>query len=152
MRTVLAITIAALTALGAGTALAQAQPPPAPPQDFSTVQVVAHTLAGNVHYLEGRGGNIGVLIGSDGVVIIDDQFAPLTEKIVAAIGTLTDEDIRFVVNTHVHPDHMGGVASVRCPDRRFDHRARQRAGPHDARHSRWTTRAGCCMADRHVRG
>lgn len=111
MRTVLAITIAALTALGAGTALAQAQPPPAPPQDFSTVQVVAHTLAGNVHYLEGRGGNIGVLIGSDGVVIIDDQFAPLTEKIVAAIGTLTDEDVRFVVNTHVHPDHMGGNAN-----------------------------------------
>jgi glyoxylase-like metal-dependent hydrolase (beta-lactamase superfamily II) len=100
----------ALMALGVGTAFAQAQPPPAP-TDFSTVQIVVHDLAGNVHYLEGRGGNIGVLIGSDGVVIVDDQFAPLSEKIVAAIGTLTDEEVRFVINTHVHPDHMGGNAN-----------------------------------------
>jgi glyoxylase-like metal-dependent hydrolase (beta-lactamase superfamily II) len=110
MRIVSAIATVALTALGAGTAHAQAQQAPAQ-QDFSTVQVVAHALAGNVHYLEGRGGNIGVLLGSDGVVIVDDQFAPLTEKIVAAIGTLTDEDVRFVINTHVHPDHMGGNAN-----------------------------------------
>jgi glyoxylase-like metal-dependent hydrolase (beta-lactamase superfamily II) len=111
MRIVSAIATVGLTALGIGTAYAQAQPPPAAPQDFSTVQIVAHALAGNVHYLEGRGGNIGVLVGNDGVVIIDDQFAPLTEKIVAAIGTLTDEDVRFVINTHVHPDHMGGNAN-----------------------------------------
>jgi glyoxylase-like metal-dependent hydrolase (beta-lactamase superfamily II) len=100
----------ALAALGSGAALAQAQPP-APPQDFSTVQIVAHALAGNVHYLEGRGGNIGVLLGSEGVVIVDDQFAPLSEKIVAAIGALSDERVRFVINTHVHPDHMGGNAN-----------------------------------------
>jgi glyoxylase-like metal-dependent hydrolase (beta-lactamase superfamily II) len=111
MRIVSAIATAALTALGTGTAVSQAQQPPAQPQDFSTVQIVAHALKGNVHYLEGRGGNIGVLTGSDGVVLIDDQFAPLTEKIVAAIGTLTDEDVRFVINTHVHPDHMGGNAN-----------------------------------------
>ena len=89
----------------------QPQQPPAQPTDFSTVQVVAHALAGNVHYLEGRGGNIGVLVGDEGVVIVDDQFAPLTDKIVAAIATLSNEDIRFVINTHVHPDHMGGNAN-----------------------------------------
>jgi glyoxylase-like metal-dependent hydrolase (beta-lactamase superfamily II) len=76
--------------------------------DFAAVQIVAHHLAGNVHYLSGQGGNIGVLVGDEGVVMVDDQFAPLTEKIVAAIGTLTDEDVRFVINTHVHPDHTGG--------------------------------------------
>jgi glyoxylase-like metal-dependent hydrolase (beta-lactamase superfamily II) len=111
MRIDLFIGATALAALGTGTALAQAQPPPAAQQDFSAVKVVAHALARNVHYLEGRGGNIGVLIGGDGVVIIDDQFAPLTERIVAAIGTLTDEDVRFVINTHVHPDHTGGNAN-----------------------------------------
>jgi glyoxylase-like metal-dependent hydrolase (beta-lactamase superfamily II) len=93
--------IALVAALAAGAALAQNE-------DFSAVQIVPHHLAGNVHYLEGRGGNIGVLVGEDGVVMVDDQFAPLTEKIIAAIGTLTDEDIRFVINTHVHPDHTGG--------------------------------------------
>jgi glyoxylase-like metal-dependent hydrolase (beta-lactamase superfamily II) len=110
MRVDLSIGVFALAALGSGAARAQAQPPQQQP-DFSTVQVVAHALEGNVHYLEGRGGNIGVLVGEEGVVIVDDQFAPLTEKIVAAIGTLTDEDVRFVINTHVHPDHMGGNAN-----------------------------------------
>jgi glyoxylase-like metal-dependent hydrolase (beta-lactamase superfamily II) len=94
-----------LAALGAGSALAQND-------DFSAVQIVAHSAAGNVHYLEGRGGNIGVLVGEDGVVMVDDQFAPLTEKILAAIGTLTDEGVRFVINTHVHPDHTGGNANL----------------------------------------
>jgi len=93
--------IALVAVLAAGAAVAQNE-------DFSAVQIVPHHLAGNVHYLEGRGGNIGVLVGEDGVVMVDDQFAPLTEKIIAAIGTLTDEDIRFVINTHVHPDHTGG--------------------------------------------
>jgi glyoxylase-like metal-dependent hydrolase (beta-lactamase superfamily II) len=93
--------VALVAALTAGAAVAQNE-------DFSAVQIVPHHLAGNVHYLEGRGGNIGVLVGEDGVVMVDDQFAPLTEKIVAAIGTLTDEGIRFVINTHVHPDHTGG--------------------------------------------
>jgi glyoxylase-like metal-dependent hydrolase (beta-lactamase superfamily II) len=114
MRVHLATGFFALALLGPSATRAQAPAPaqvPQQPQDFSAVQVVAHALAGNVHYLEGRGGNIGVLVGSDGVVIVDDQFAPLTEKIVAAIGTLTDEEVRFVINTHVHPDHMGGNAN-----------------------------------------
>jgi glyoxylase-like metal-dependent hydrolase (beta-lactamase superfamily II) len=77
-------------------------------RDFSNVQVTAHHVAGSVYYLEGSGGNIGLSVGEDGVVMIDDQFAPLTDKIVAAIRELSDAEIRFVINTHVHGDHTGG--------------------------------------------
>lgn len=77
-------------------------------QDFSNVQVTPHHVAGNIYYLAGQGGNIGVSVGEDGVVMIDDQFAPLTDKIVAAIRSLSDGEIRFLINTHVHPDHTGG--------------------------------------------
>lgn len=80
-------------------------------QDFSDVQIKVHRVADHVYYLEGRGGNIGLSIGADGVVMVDDQFAPLTEKIVAAIRTLSDGRIRFLVNTHVHGDHTGGNAN-----------------------------------------
>lgn len=76
--------------------------------DFSNVEIVAHPVAGNVYYLEGAGGNIGVTIGEDGIVMIDDQFAPLTDRIVAAIRELSDQEIRFLINTHVHGDHTGG--------------------------------------------
>lgn len=76
--------------------------------DYSTVQIIPHHVAGNIHYLEGAGGNIGLSIGADGVVMIDDQFAPLTEKILAAIKALNDGEIRFLINTHVHGDHTGG--------------------------------------------
>lgn len=77
-------------------------------QDFSNVEIIPHHVAGSVYYLEGRGGNIGLSIGEDGIVMIDDQFAPLTEKIVAAIRSLNDGPIRFLINTHVHGDHTGG--------------------------------------------
>lgn len=77
-------------------------------QDFSNVEIIPHHVAGSVYYLEGRGGNIGLSIGEDGVVMIDDQFAPLTDKILAAIRELNDGEIRFVINTHVHGDHTGG--------------------------------------------
>ncbi|MFT5843259.1 MAG: cyclase [Pseudohongiellaceae bacterium] len=77
-------------------------------QDFSSVEIIPHHVAGSVYYLEGRGGNIGLSIGEDGIVMIDDQFAPLTEKIVAAIRSLSDGEIRFLINTHVHGDHTGG--------------------------------------------
>ena len=77
-------------------------------QDFSDVQIRSHHVAGSVYYLEGRGGNIGLSVGEDGVVMIDDQFAPLTDRIVAAIGEISDGEIRFVINTHVHGDHTGG--------------------------------------------
>ena len=77
-------------------------------QDFSNVEIIPHHVAGNMYYLQGAGGNIGLSIGDDGVVMIDDQFAPLTERIIAAIRELDDGDIRFVINTHVHGDHTGG--------------------------------------------
>lgn len=77
-------------------------------RDFSSVEVIPHHIAGSVYYLEGSGGNIGLSIGDDGIVMIDDQFAPLTEKIMAAIRELDDGDIRFLINTHMHGDHTGG--------------------------------------------
>ena len=77
-------------------------------QDFSNVEIVAHHVAGSVYYLQGAGGNIGLSIGEDGVVLIDDQYAPLTDKILAAIRQLNEGEIRFVINTHVHGDHTGG--------------------------------------------
>jgi cyclase len=79
-----------------------------PQQDFSAVQIKTHRVAGNVYYLEGQGGNVGLLVGDDGVLLIDDQFAPLSEKLLAAIRELSDKPIRMLVNTHVHGDHTGG--------------------------------------------
>jgi cyclase len=77
-------------------------------QDFSSVEIKVHAVADHIYYLEGRGGNIGLSVGDDGIIMVDDQFAPLTDKIVAAIRTLSQGDIRFLVNTHVHGDHTGG--------------------------------------------
>ena len=77
-------------------------------QDFSNVQIVPHSLGDGLYFLEGQGGNIGVSVGDDGVFLIDDQFAPLTEKIIAAVATLSDQPIRFLLNTHYHGDHVGG--------------------------------------------
>jgi glyoxylase-like metal-dependent hydrolase (beta-lactamase superfamily II) len=83
---------------------------PASPQgqDFSKVEVKAEKVAGTVYMLTGSGGNIGLSIGEDGVVVVDDQFAPLVPKIQAAIKGLTPLPVRFVLNTHWHGDHTGG--------------------------------------------
>lgn len=86
---------------------------PAPAQqDFSAVEIRTHHVSGSVYMLVGSGGNIAVSIGDDGVLVVDDQFAPLSDKIVAAIRELTDGPIRFVINTHVHGDHVGGNANL----------------------------------------
>jgi cyclase len=77
-------------------------------QDFSSVEVKATKVAGNIYMLTGAGGNIGVSVGSDGIVMIDDQFAPLAPKIEAALKTITDRPLRFIINTHYHGDHTGG--------------------------------------------
>src|ERR1044072_2564436 len=77
-------------------------------QNFDTVQIKTHKITETIYMLEGEGGNIGVLTGKDGIVIIDDQFAPLSEKIKAALRTLSDKPVRFVINTHFHGDHVGG--------------------------------------------
>jgi cyclase len=90
------------------------QPPPAPPApapqqpDFSKVEIKTTKLAANFYVLEGQGGAIGVLVGPDGVFMVDSQFAPLSEKIAAAIRQISDRPIKFMVNTHVHGDHTGG--------------------------------------------
>src|SRR5438093_3889487 len=76
--------------------------------DFSQVQIKTTKIAGNFYTLEGQGGTIGVLSGPDGVLMVDAQFAPLGDKIVAAIKQISDGRIRLLVNTHVHGDHTGG--------------------------------------------
>ena len=77
-------------------------------QDFSKVEIKTTQLAPNFYTLEGSGGTIGVLAGADGVFMVDGEFAPLTQKIVAAIRKISDQPIRYMVNTHVHGDHTGG--------------------------------------------
>lgn len=95
-------TLAAAAALLAAPASAQ--------QDFSAVEVTGEHVAGAVHMLTGAGGNIGVSAGEDGILIVDDQFAPLADKIRAALAEISPGDLEFVVNTHFHFDHTGGNA------------------------------------------
>ncbi|MDH3270610.1 MAG: MBL fold metallo-hydrolase [Gemmatimonadota bacterium] len=77
-------------------------------QDLADVEIETLRVADGVYMLVGQGGNIGVSVGEDGVFVIDDQFAPLTEKILAAIAAISSEPVRFVFNTHWHGDHTGG--------------------------------------------
>lgn len=76
--------------------------------DFSKVEMKATKVAGNVWMLEGAGGNIGVSVGDDGLLIVDDQFAPLADKIRAALKGIADKKLHFILNTHWHGDHTGG--------------------------------------------
>jgi glyoxylase-like metal-dependent hydrolase (beta-lactamase superfamily II) len=82
-------------------------------QNFDNVTITTTKLSDNVYMLVGAGGNIGVSVGDDGVFVIDDQFAPLTTKIEAAIKTLSDKQIQFLVNTHYHGDHTGGNENMK---------------------------------------
>src|SRR5215510_2661326 len=77
-------------------------------QDFSKVEIKTTKLSDKFYTLEGQGGMIGALVGPDGVFLVDTQFAPLTEKIVAAVKKISPTPIKFIVNTHVHGDHTGG--------------------------------------------
>lgn len=97
-------TLAMAMAMGAAPAHGQGQTQP----DFSKIEIKTTKLGNNFYTLEGQGGTIGVLAGPDGVLMVDDQFAPLSAKIAAAIKQISDQPIRFLVNTHVHPDHTGG--------------------------------------------
>jgi glyoxylase-like metal-dependent hydrolase (beta-lactamase superfamily II) len=94
--------------LGLCLALALATTLPAAAQNFDTVQVRTIKAGEGVYLLTGLGGNIGVSTGTDGVILVDDQYAPLTDKIKAAIAGLNPGPIRFVINTHWHFDHTGG--------------------------------------------
>src|SRR5271165_1516478 len=93
--------IAILACLSAGFCFAQ-------DQDFSKVQIKVSKVAGNVYMLEGAGGNIGASVGDDGIVVVDDQYAPLAERIQQALKGITDKPVRFIINTHYHEDHTGG--------------------------------------------
>ncbi|PYQ25829.1 MAG: MBL fold metallo-hydrolase [Acidobacteria bacterium] len=77
-------------------------------RDWSKVEVKATLVSGSVYMLTGLGGNIGVSVGDDGIVVIDDQYAPLAPKIEAAMKGITDKPVRFIINTHYHGDHTGG--------------------------------------------
>jgi cyclase len=76
--------------------------------DFSKVQIKVSKVAGSVYMLQGVGGNIAASVGDDGIVLIDDESAPLTDKVQAALQGITDKPVRFVINTHYHGDHIGG--------------------------------------------
>ena len=102
-RTALAAALFALLPINSFDARAQQR-------DFSQVQIKATRVAGNVYMLEGAGGNIGVSAGEDGLLIVDDQFAPLADKIRAALKEINPGALRFVLNTHFHGDHTGGNA------------------------------------------
>ncbi len=93
---------ASTLALSATLAHAQAAP------DYSKVEIKANRYTDKFYTLDGQGGTIGVLFGPDGVFMVDTQFAPLSDKIAAAIRKLTPQPVRYVVNTHVHGDHTGG--------------------------------------------
>jgi glyoxylase-like metal-dependent hydrolase (beta-lactamase superfamily II) len=94
----------AATVLSMGPALAQ--------QDFSAVQIETTKVADDLYMLVGSGGNLSLSVGSDGAFLVDDQFAPLSDKILAAIAAVTDGSVKFLVNTHFHGDHTGGNENI----------------------------------------
>src|SRR5438445_11612218 len=95
-----------------GSAAAQQQPaatPAAPPPvDFSKVEIKTTGLGDNVYMLEGQGGNITVAVAKTGIIMVDGQFAPLHDKIKAAIAAISNQPIKYLINTHYHGDHTGG--------------------------------------------
>jgi len=93
--------VAILACLAAGACFAQ-------DRDFSKVEIKVTKVGGSVYMLQGAGGNIGASVGEDGIVVVDDQYAPLAEKIQAALKGITDKPVRFIINTHYHQDHTGG--------------------------------------------
>ncbi|MGH9579625.1 MAG: MBL fold metallo-hydrolase [Terriglobales bacterium] len=101
MRTLLKL--AAFLVLASGLSLAQL--------DFDKVEIKVQKVAGSVYMLAGAGGNIGVSVGEDGILIVDDQFAPLASKIQAALKGIADQPVKFILNTHWHGDHTGGNAA-----------------------------------------
>ena len=93
----------------ASPALAQTAPAAAPPPpDFSKVEIKTTDLGDNVYMLEGQGGNITVAVAKDGIIMVDSEYAPLHDKIRAAIATVSNQPIKYLINTHFHGDHTGG--------------------------------------------
>ena len=104
----LAATAALMLAASANAQQPTALPPPPPLIDWAKVEIKTIDLGNKTYMLEGRGGNITVAVGSDGIVMVDGQFAPLSDKIKAAIKAISPLPIKYLVNTHFHGDHTGG--------------------------------------------
>jgi cyclase len=99
----------ATAVLLAGAAMAQQTPPAAPPPpDFSKVEIKTTNLGDNIYMLEGQGGNITAAVGKDGIIMVDGEFAPLHDKIKAAIAAVSPLPVKYLINTHFHGDHTGG--------------------------------------------
>jgi len=99
----------ATSLLLAGVALAQPSPPAAPPPpDFSKAEIKTTDLGDNIYMLEGVGGNITVAVAKDGIIMVDGQYAPLHDKIKAAIAAISNQPIKYLIDTHFHGDHTGG--------------------------------------------
>jgi glyoxylase-like metal-dependent hydrolase (beta-lactamase superfamily II) len=108
------VRIAAVAAMMALSGPALAQTPPAaapPPPDFSTVEIKTSDLGDNCYMLEGQGGNITVAVAKDAIIMVDGQFAPLHDKIKAAVAAVSNLPIKYLINTHYHGDHTGGNES-----------------------------------------
>ena len=99
--------VATIMALS-GPVFAQQPPAAAPPPDFSKVEIKTTNLGDNIYMLEGQGGNITVAVAKDGIIMVDGQYAPLHDKIKAAIEAISNKPIKYLINTHFHGDHTGG--------------------------------------------
>ncbi len=106
----LRIAVAATAMALSGAAWAQTPPAasPPPPPDFSKVEIKTTDLGDHVYMLEGQGGNITVAVAKDGIIMVDGEYAPLHDKIRAAIATVSNQPIKYLINTHFHGDHTGG--------------------------------------------
>jgi glyoxylase-like metal-dependent hydrolase (beta-lactamase superfamily II) len=106
----MSIAVAALMMALSGPTWAQTPPAasPPPPPDFSKVEIKTTDLGDACYMLEGQGGNITVAVAKDGIIMVDGEFAPLHDKIKAAIATVSNRPVKYLVNTHFHGDHSGG--------------------------------------------
>ena len=104
------LALAAVAAMITGAAIAQTstQPPPPPLIDWEKTQIKTTDLGHNTYRLEGQGGNITIAVGTDGIIMVDSQYAPLSDKIKAAIKAISPLPVKYLVNTHFHGDHTGG--------------------------------------------
>jgi glyoxylase-like metal-dependent hydrolase (beta-lactamase superfamily II) len=110
------LSAAVATALFSFTGLALAQNAPPAPPDFSKVEIKTTDLGHDTYELQGQGGNITVAVGGDGVILVDGEFAPLHDKIKAAIAAITQQPVKYLINTHYHGDHTGGNAPFAAED------------------------------------
>lgn len=114
MTRVILAALASATCLMAGSAYAQTQANPPVGPDWSKIQVKTTDLGHNTYRLEGQGGNITVAVGTDGIIMVDGQFAPMHDKLKAAITAISPLPIKYLINTHYHGDHTGGNAAFQA--------------------------------------